>query len=186
VSGRAVTLLVTKEIGVPVPVTVILTGAVPPAVTGKVAAVVVRAKDWLVVVTLRLIPAVIAVVPLVPVTVIASGPEANAMLADVVMVRATDIGCAGFPSRVTLPGLKLQSAPAGKPAVQLPGLEAVEFVKFTVPVKPLVGVMFMLDVAVCPAGTLAGLRAVAVMVNGTVTVTVVGAEVEALTDASPV
>ena len=185
-SGRAVTLLVTKEMGVPVPVTVRLIGAVPPTVTGKVAAVVVRAKDWLVVVTVMLTVAVTADAPLVPVTVIACAPEGSAMLAAVVIVRATGIVCAGLPSSVTLPGLKLQSAPAGRFAVQLPGLDAVEFVKFTVPVKPLVGVMVTVDVAVCPAGTLAGLSALADMVNGTVTVTVVGAEVEALTDASPV
>ena len=86
VSGRAVVLFATKEIGVPVPVTVRLTGAVPPTVTGKVAAVVVSAKDWLVVVTVRLTVAVIAVLPLVPVTVIACAPEGKAMLAKVVIV----------------------------------------------------------------------------------------------------
>ena len=185
-SGRAVTLFVTKEIGVPVPVTVRVTDSVPPAVTGKVAAVVVSAKDWLVVVTVRLTVAVTADVPLVPVTVIACAPEGNAMLATVVMARVTGIVCAGLPSSVTLPGLKLQSAPAGRPALQLPGLEAVELVKFTVPVKPLLGVMVTVETDVCPAGMLDGLSAPADMVNGTVTVTVVGAEVEALTDASPV
>src|SRR5271169_4189205 len=73
VSGRAVVELdvLTKERGVPVPVTVRLTGTVPPTVTRKVAAVVVRAKDWLVVVTVRLTVAVTADVPLVPVTMIA-------------------------------------------------------------------------------------------------------------------
>ena len=177
-------LFATKEIGVPVPVTVRLTGAVPPTVTGKVAAVVVSAKDWLVVVTVRLTVAVTAELPLVPVTVIACAPEGNAMLAKVVIV---SVACwEPLPLSVTLPGLKLQSAPAGRPALQLPGLEAVEFVKLTVPVKPLLGVMVTVEIDVCPAGMLAGLSALADMVNGTVTVTVVGAEVEGLTDASPV
>ena len=36
-----------------------------------------------------------------------------------------------------------QNVPAGRPTLQLPGLEVVEFVKLTVPVKPLVGLMFM-------------------------------------------
>ena len=186
VSGRAVALFATKEMGVPVPVTVRFTGAVPPTVTGKVAAVVVSAKLWLVAVTVKLTGAVIAVLPLVPVTVIACAPEGRAMLAAVATVRATFIVCAGLPSRVTLPGLKLHNVPAGRPAVQLPGLEAVEFVKFTVPVKPLVGVMVRVDAGRLPSGDVAGLSALADMVNGTVTVTVVGAEVEALTDASPV
>src|SRR5208282_3573002 len=67
---------------------------------------------------------------------------------------------AGTPSSATLDGLKLQAAPAGRPAVQLPGLEitpgldTIEFVKLTVPVKPVVGVRVMTEVAVCPAGTL--------------------------------
>lgn len=177
-------MLVTKEMGVPVPLTVRLTGAVPPTVTEKVAAVVVSAKDWLVAVTVRLTVAAIAVLPLVPVIVIAEAPEGSAMLATVVIV---NVACwEPLPLSVTLPGLKLQSAPAGRPAVQLPGLEAVELVKLTVPVKPLLGVMVTVEIEVCPAGTLAGLSALADMVNGTVTVTVVGAEVEAPTDASPV
>src|SRR5580693_3295505 len=172
--------------GVPVPVTVRLIGAVPPTVTGKVAAVVVRAKDWLVVVTVRLTVAVTADAPLVPVTVIACAPEGSAMLAAVVIVTVTVLVSVWTPSSVTLPGLKLQRAPAGRLAVQLPGLEAVELVKLTVPVKTVAGAMVIVESAVCPAGALAGLSALADMVNGTVTVTVVGAEVEALTDASPV
>jgi hypothetical protein len=108
------------------------------------------------------------------------------MLAAVVIVTVTVLVSVWTPSSVTLPGLKLQSAPAGRFAVQLPGLEAVELVKLTVPVKPVAGAMVIVETAVCPAGTLAGLSALADMVNGTVTVTVVGAEVEALTDASPV
>jgi hypothetical protein len=68
--------------------------------------------------------------------------------------------------------------------VQLPGLEAVEFVKLTVPVKLFTGVMVIVDVAVCPAGTEDGLRGLADMVNGTITVTVVLA-FEELSDVSP-
>jgi len=57
--------------------------------------------------------------------------------------------------------------------VQLPGLEGVELVKFTLPVKPPTGVTVIVDVAVCPAGTLraAGLGD---NVNGTVTLTTAG------------
>jgi len=101
------------------------------------------------------------------------------------MVRVTVMVWVATPSSVTLAGLKLQSAPAGRPAVQLPPPEAVELVKLTVPVKPVVGVRVMTDVAVCPAGTL---RAVglAFIVNGIVTFTTAGVgETELVCDVSP-
>ena len=66
----------------------------------------------------------------VPVTVIVCTPVGSAMLAAVVTVSVTV--WEALPLRVTLGGVKLQSAPAGKPAVQLPGAELVEFVKLTV------------------------------------------------------
>jgi hypothetical protein len=123
------------------------TAAVPPTATGKVVALfwVVRVKVSVVAVTVRLTVVVIAVLPLVPVTVMACAPEGNAMLAAVVMVRVTVDGV--DPVSETLPGLKLQSAPAGSPAVQLPGVEfglLDEFAKVTEPVKPLAGVIIML------------------------------------------
>jgi hypothetical protein len=80
------------------------------------------------------------------------------MLAAVVMVKVT--GTESVPSSVTLAGLKLQSAPAGRPAVQLPGAELVEFVKLMVAVEPFTGVMVRTAVAVCPAGMELGDRAV--------------------------
>ena len=144
-SGRAVVAPVPVPTMKPVELlTVTLTVWLTPAATGpKVAAVVVSVKLSVVAVTVRLTVVVTAVLPLVPVTVIACAPEGSAMLGAVVMVRVTGLVSAGTPSSVTLPGLKLQSAPAGRFAVQLPGLEAVEFVKVTEPVKPLVGLMFM-------------------------------------------
>jgi hypothetical protein len=178
----------TKGSGVPPPpdgfATVTLTMAVAPTATGKVAAVVVSMKDWLVAVTVRFTVVLTVVVPLVPETVMACAPEGNVIFAAVVMVRTTGMVWRGLPSSVTLAGLKLQSAPAGRFAVQLPGFDAVEFVKFTVPVKPLVGAMVIVEVAVWPAGTLrvAGLG---VMLNGAVTVTVAAAEVAALLEPSP-
>jgi hypothetical protein len=69
---------------------------------------------------------------LVPVTTRFSAPVGKHMLPKVVMVTVTFMVWAGTPSSVTLEGLKLQSAPVGRPEVQLPGLEAVELVKFTV------------------------------------------------------
>jgi hypothetical protein len=98
-------------------------------------------------------------VPLaVPETVIVCTPVGKAMLAAVVMVKVT--GTESVPSSVTLAGLKLQSAPAGRPAVQLPGAELVEFVKLMVAVEPFTGVMVRTAVAVCPAGMELGDRAV--------------------------
>jgi len=66
----------------------------------------------------------------VPVTVIVCAPEGTAMLAAVVMVKATF--WEALPLSVTLVGLKLQSVPAGRPAEQLPGAELVELVKLIV------------------------------------------------------
>src|ERR1700720_3225587 len=96
--------------------TVTLTVAAWPTVTGKVVAVVVRMKDWLVAVTVRLTVVVSLLVLLEPVTVIACAPEGSAMLAAMEMLRVTPMVWAGLPSSVTLMGLKLQSAPAGRPA----------------------------------------------------------------------
>jgi predicted small integral membrane protein len=131
----------------------------------------------LVALTVRLTVAVLVELPLVPVTVMACAPEGNAMFAAVVMVKVTVIVWRGLPSSVTLGGLKLQSAPAGRFTVQLLGLDAVEFVKLTDPVKPLVGVMVSVEIALCPAGMLK-LDGLADMVNGAATVTVAGEDVE--------
>ena len=131
----------------------------------------------MVAVTVRLTAAVFVELPLVPVTVMACAPEGNAMFAAVVMVKVTVIVWRGLPSSVTLGGLKLQSAPAGRFTVQLLGLDAVEFVKLTDPVKPLVGVMVSVEIALCPAGMLK-LDGLADMVNGAATVTVAGEDVE--------
>src|SRR5437764_5506329 len=94
----------------------------------------------------------------VPLTVIAVAAEDTAMLA--VVVTVTVICWEFMPSSVTLVGLlgllgllKVQRAPAGKPAVQLPGEELVEFVKLMVCVEPLTGAMVKVAVADCPAGT---------------------------------
>lgn len=176
----------TKGMGAPVPVTDTWTAALPPTDTGKVAPFVeARVKLWLVAVTVRLTLAVLVAVPLVPVTVTDCAAGGNAMLAAVAIVSITVDGEAGLPLRGTLVGLKLQSAPAGRPLVQLPGVEAVELVKLTVPLKPLMGVMVIVDVVICPAGMLAGVKALADMVKGTVTVIAVGADIEALWAASP-
>ena len=159
--------------------TVIATEAVPPTATGKVAPLVgARVNVSVVAVTVRLTVVETDAPPPVPVTVMGCTPDGTAMLAGVVMVRLTNAGDA--PLSVKLDGLKLQSAPAGRPAVQLPGLEAVELVKFTVPVKPPAGVMVMADVVagpVCPAETLR-LDGLADRENGAVTVTAVGEDVE--------
>jgi hypothetical protein len=61
----------TNGIGDPVPLTVIFTVAVPPTVTGKVLAVVVRVKDWLVAATVKFTVVFSVVLPLVPATVMA-------------------------------------------------------------------------------------------------------------------
>ena len=108
----------------------------------------------MVAVTVKLAVVVSLLVLLEPVTVMACAPEGSAIFAAVVMLSTTLMVWAGIPSSVTLVGLKLQSAPAGRLAVQLPGFDAVELVKFTVPVKPLAGVIVIVWVAVCPAGRL--------------------------------
>jgi hypothetical protein len=73
------------------------------------------------------------------------------MFAAVVIVRVTVDAVVPFSE--TLVGLKLQTAPAGRPAVQPPAGEVVGL-KLTVPVKPATGVIVIVVVAVCPAGTL--------------------------------
>ena len=106
------------------------------------------------------------------------------MFAAVPIVRPTDTE--DVPFSVTLAGLKLQSAPVGRPA-QLPPLETVEFVKLTVPVKPPAGVMVIAEVVagpVCPADTVR-LAGTAEIVNGVVTVIAAAADTEPPWDASP-
>ena len=79
---------------------------------------------------------------------------------------------------VTIPAwLKVQSAPAGRPVVQLPGLEVVESVKFTTPVKPPTGVTVIVVATCCPAEalTLAGL---ADRLKGAATLTITAEDVE--------
>jgi hypothetical protein len=107
-----------------------------------VAAVVVRLKVSVVAVTVRFTVAVWDVPPVplgVPVTVMVCTPEGTVMLAAVEIVKVTVWEF--VPSSVTLPGLKLQSAPAGRPAEQLCGFELVEFVKLMVWVEPFTGAM---------------------------------------------
>ena len=145
---------------------------------------VVRVKDWLVAVTLKFAVAVCDAPPAplaMPVTVIA-GETGVAMLAEVVMVIVTfwDL----VPSSVTLAGLKLQSAPAGRFAVQLPAEELVELVKLTVWVEPFTGAMVKVTEADCPAGTEVGDTDPAPSVKS-LTVTTEGTDVEGLSDASP-
>src|ERR1039458_9390628 len=114
-----------------VPLTVIGTCCVPPTPTVKVCAVVERLKVSVVAVTVRL-TVVVVLVELVGVIVIVCGPD-GAMLATVEIVNA--VVALSTPSKVTLPGLKLQSAPVGRP-LQLLGLKLM-----TVPVDPLTGAM---------------------------------------------
>jgi len=104
------------------------------------------------------------------------------MLALVVIVRVT--ACDAVPLSVTLVGLKLQSAPAGRPAEQLPGLELVELVKLMVCVEPFTGEMVTVTDADCPAGTELGEVDPAARAKS-LTVTTEVADVEALCDASP-
>lgn len=88
--GKAVTLLATKFVGEPVPVTVMFTAAVPPAAAVKVATPPSpRVKVWLVAVTVRLMVVGTFAVPLVLETVIACAPEGRAMLAVVEMLTTT-------------------------------------------------------------------------------------------------
>jgi hypothetical protein len=156
--------------------------AVPPTLTGKVAAVDDRVKLSVVFEIVRLTVVEIAALPLTPVIVTVCGPKGSTMFAAVLMVSTTVDGDA--PLSVTLPWLKLQSAPAGKPAVQLPGLETVELVKVTGWMKLPAGVMVMVVLAVCPAETLR-LVGRADMVKGVVTVTTAEEDVDPLWDASP-
>ena len=94
----------------------------------------------------------------VPVTVMLCAPRAMLGAVDTVSVTFCELA----PLSVTLVGLNVQSAPAGKPAVQLPGIvpveEVVEFVKLMVSVEPFTGAMVNLAVADCPAETELGAR----------------------------
>ena len=94
-----------------------------------------------------------------------------------------------MPSSVTLVGLKVQRAPVGKPAVQLPGLEPVleliEFVKLMVCVEPFTGAMVKVAEEDCPAETEAGDRGAVTVRVKSLTVTNAGEDVEALLAASP-
>jgi hypothetical protein len=130
-------------------------------------------------ITVRLTDVVADVVPLVPVTVIACAPDGIAIFAAVEIVMTTV--AALEPFSVTLFGLKLHNAPAGRPDEQLPGNAAVEFVKVTVPVNPAFGVMVMVVDAEVPAAALrlGRLGGTTDMVNGAVTVMFTAADVEA-------
>lgn len=106
------------------------------------------------------------------------------MFAAVLIVRPT--GAEEVPFSVMLAGLKLQSAPAGRPE-QLPPLETAELVKVTVPVKPPAGTIVIAEVVggpVCPAETVR-LAGTAEIVNGVVTVTTAAVDTEPLWEASP-
>ncbi len=87
---------------------------------------------------------------------------------------------------------KLQSAPAGRPAVQLPGVKLVgdpaELVKLMVSLVPCTRVRVKVAMADCPAEIDAGASALVVwsVKSDAVTVTTAGvADVEALSDVSP-
>jgi hypothetical protein len=88
------------------------------------------------------------------------------------------------PFNVTLFGLKLHNAPAGSPDEQLPGKDAVEFVKVTVPVKPAVGVTVIVVAAEVPAATLR-LAGLLDRVNGTATFSAIAGETAGLWAVSP-
>lgn len=133
--------------------TVSCTLAVPPVGTGNVTPLPdVSVKVSVLAVTVRLTGVEIDAAPLVPVTVIACAPVGSAIFAVVVIVMMTVE--AVEPLSVTLFGLKLHNAPAGRPDEQLPTVDAVEFVKVTVPVNPVAGAMVMLVDACVPAVTL--------------------------------
>lgn len=171
VAGEAV--LTTNPV---VLVTPIETEAEPPAFTGNVLPLVAAMLNFsLVAVTVRLTLAVCDVLPLplgVPVMVMACAPVGSAMLATVVMVTCTVAD--GFVLvSVTLVGVlgllrfwKLQRAPAGRPVVQLPGVELVgepdEFVKLMVSLRPCTKVRVKTAMADCPAETDAGARGLVV------------------------
>jgi hypothetical protein len=112
------------------------------------------------------------------------------MLATVVMVTCTVTG--GLPLvSVTLVGVlglvrfwKLHRAPAGSPAVQLPGVELVgepdEFVKLMVSLSPCTRVRVKVAIADCPAEMDAGARRLVVwrVKSDGVTFTVTAGDVE--------
>ena len=118
VSGKTVVpLLVVRNPVELVTVTSIL--AVPPTLMGNVLAVDVSVKLSVVLLTVRLMTAVTSG-ELVGMIVIVCAPAGSAMLA---MVEIVTVVVALFtPSKLTLGGLKLQVAPAGRP-VQLLGLK---------------------------------------------------------------
>jgi len=98
--------------------------------------------------------------------------------------------CELTPLSVTLVGLNVQRAPAGRPAVQLPGVvpveEVAEFVKLTVSVDPFTGAMVNVAVADCPAETEPGARLLATESVKSATVTEAGVgDVEGLSEVSP-
>src|ERR1700677_2110942 len=120
--------------------------------------------------------------PVVPVTLtLAPGAGAGAIFAAVVTVSCTV--CADVLLMATLEGLKLQEAPAGRPRVQPPTGGTPEL-KLTVPMKPFIGVMVIVEVADAPAETV---RAVGLADNANGTIAVMAAVVaaEPLADASP-
>src|ERR1700692_2091279 len=126
------------------------TAALPPTGTPKVSPFVVASvKLSVVAVTVRLTGAECELPPVplaVPVTVIESVPRAMFGAVLTVSVTFTE----WVPSRVTLVGLKVQSAPVGKPAVQLPGVEPLvlelsEFAKLMVWVEPFTGATVKVD-----------------------------------------
>ena len=164
------------------------TEAVPPTGVAKVTPFVdASVKLSVVAVTVRLTFAVCDVPPVplaVPLTVMVSKPDA--MFAAVVTVKVTVFEF--MPSSVTLVGLKLQRAPAGRPAVQLPlllpVLELVELVKLMVCVEPFTGARVNVTEAGCPAETEPGTKLPGVRVKS-LTVTTAGEDVESLFAASP-
>jgi hypothetical protein len=102
-------------------------------------------------------------------------------------VSVTVVGVRGL-----LKFLKLQSAPAGRPAVQLPGVKLVgepaELVKLMVSLVPCTSVRVKVAMANCPAEMDAGASGLVVwsVKSDGVTVTTAGvAEVDALSDVSP-
>ena len=146
-------LLLMKE-GVLTLPTAIETCAFPPGATEKVAPFGdVRLKVSVVAVTVRLTVAVVFD-ELVGVILIVVGPD-GAMLGSVEIVTVTG-GALAVPVKVTLAGLKLQVAPAGRP-VQLLGLKFT-----TVPTEPVTGAMVKVALADCPAEMGLGARVVAV------------------------
>jgi hypothetical protein len=185
VVGGLVELLIKDGVPPVALLTVILTEAVPPAFTGTVPLVDPIVNFSCVAVTVRLTGVVCDVFPLplgVPVMVMVCAPAGSAILATVVIVSCTVTGVE--PLSVTLVGLKLQSAPAGRPAVQLPGVELVgepdEFVKLMVSLRPCTKVRVKVAMADCPADTDAGAKGLVVwsVKSDGVTLTVTAGDVE--------